>query len=345
MSTATRRIVVFLVFTAALLPPKHLLAEEAIGLYYPDFRALRQLINLNGEPALPRGPGYDDLATAWNGLCEDGRDLLLKEKDVVLVVVRAEGTWLWRSSRIPTLRELQVRKQTERTRDYDRLRAILTNPWYMELRDFYDHVLFSQNSVAVPERFGELLERADKLPNAVVAQKNWCKAIIGTRLSAADEPTRAKLMQDRKYGKQFRAAMILADSRRAAQIKEVAQATSKPGTVGPALKFTFDKAKELLTFGLADDASQQMYPLAVVDAPGGRHIVSFPAESGTIYVATLANNADSEWFKSGFSFDEVEPLVLKGEADVFYASHGSNKVVDVANLPKPQPPATGIGEP
>jgi hypothetical protein len=203
----------------------------------------------------------------------------------------------------------------------------MANTWYLKLREFYDHLLFSQNAEIVPEQVGPLLVAGENTPNASAAQKNWYKAILGNHLIAASESTRMALVNDPKYGREFFNAMAVADSQRSAQIQEVAKAVSNPAESTPSLIYDMSDFRGTRA-NTANKWGGGLYP-STVHSEGGKSIVEFRTDGGSIYVAPRADDVDSSWHKTGYSFSKVEPLLHEGQADVFYGSHGSKQISKV----------------
>jgi len=180
--------------------------EMAVALYYPDFRAIREIL----KPAGRRK--HKGIVAKWEQISQRGGELLLKERDLAVVVIDSKGNWFYRTSGIHILRSLYSESETRDVEDLVDIRVILDDPWFQQLRNFYDTLLFAEGSLIAPAELALLLRRIDKLPDPELEQKDWFRGIVGAEIRAMDNTARKNLLLDPTYGKDFINAIAIAES-------------------------------------------------------------------------------------------------------------------------------------
>ncbi len=294
--------------------------DSAVGLYYPDIKAIRTLIGPTAIPDLPLGQEYTKLLQSWNQISTKGRELLLKERDLALVVVDSAGDWLYRSTGVHTLRSLHETNEERNENDLSNLLLILRNFWFQQLRDFYDHSLFAANYPAASSAFGKLLDRVDETNDATNDEKNWFRSIVGAELDSMDNDTRKALLIDEKYGRKFVDAIALAEATRTEQLESIASA------------FAFGSQQTVLF----NDVVYQ-FPVDDEESAKARRDVNFRFVHGKklMEVSTM----DTVWWVAAMEDDQEVPLELSApklqsllkndEAMVFVGGHGNSKIYEV----------------
>jgi len=290
---------------------------SAVGLYYPDLRAIRTLIGPTGLPNLPPGPEHQKLATAWNQVSSIGRDLLLKERDLALVIVDSNGNWLYRTTGVHALRSLHRESDPKHPEDFPSLLPILSHLWFQQLRDFYDRVLYAANTSSAPTAFGAVLASVNDVPGAARADKDWFRSVVGAEVRGMDNNSRRSLLVDKKYGTEFADAIALAEATRNAQLQSVRNAIAK----GP--KYTVEIEDAGCYFGTQDDVPWTELNVRFVE---GKRLIEV-SSMGT--VCWLAASKDGKDVPLGFSIKNLHSLLKEGKATVFLSGHGTSEVYGV----------------
>lgn len=283
---------------------------SAVGLYYPDLRAMRTLIGPTGTPNLPAGTEHTNLANAWKQLSSYGRDLLLKERDLALVIVDSNGNWLYRTTGVHTLRSLKGNQN-----DLDSLRPVLGHLWFQQLRNFYDRLLFAANTSSAPNAFGELLANVNDAPSVTKDDKNWFRSVVGAELRGMDNNVRKSLLLDQKYGRDFVDAIALAEATRNAQLQSVEIAIVE----GAKKKITFDAVVHFPT----DDTEWTEYNVRNV---GGKKLIEVSSMGSVCWLAAKNEDAD---LPVAVSIKSLLSLINEGKALVFLSGHGTSEVYGV----------------
>ncbi len=292
--------------------------DSAIGLYSPDLQAMRRLVAPTGAVNLPPGPGYREVAGAWNGLSRRGRELLLREHDVVLVVVDSNGDWLYRSSGIHTLRRLYSGKDSRNPKDLECLLHIIESDWFNQLRRFFSGLLFASDSTSEATNFGAILTSVEKIKNANAEQKDWLRGIVGAEIQGMDSTARGRLLRHSVYGKEFVHAIAVADAKRNEQLKNLSAALAE-GTSDTidlsAIATCLDERQ--------DDAEPKDVNVKVID---GRAVWVCNAQGQTLYVAPKHGDVK---FPGRFTATEVTGLISSNNALVYIGFLGKPTIFKV----------------
>jgi hypothetical protein len=180
-----------------------------------------------GALNLPSGEEPARIAKAWDRVSKKGREFLLREPGLALVVVDSNGKWLYRSTGITTLRAVHNPGDGLRKQDADDLGAVLNNYWCRQLRDFYERLLFSTGpySTGATRTIGSPAAMAYGSFLAQVANgdarkedKDWLGRIVGYEIRSLDEKTRESLVSDPVYGGEIAKATAAAEETRRLQL-------------------------------------------------------------------------------------------------------------------------------
>ncbi len=188
--------------------------EVGVALYYPDFQAIRALFDPSGQLNLPQGPGHQEIITSWQAITPQGRDLLLRERSLAVVVLDNRGIWLYRTASIPRLQALQGAVAGPQPGDYENLSTLLDYRWFQDLRQFYGSLLFAQGGPEIGQQVGPLLAEVDQSADLAGPQKTWFRGLVGVELQDLDNTSRADLLATPEHADAFAGALAAADARR-----------------------------------------------------------------------------------------------------------------------------------
>jgi len=290
---------------------------SAVGLYYPDLRAMRTLIGPNGLPNLPPGPDHTKLAKVWNQISREGRNLLLKERDLALIIVDSKGNWLYRTTGVHALRSLHRENEPKPPKDFTSLLPILRHVWFQQLRNFYDRLLFAPNTSSAPAAFGDLLTNVKEATGVTNAEKDWFRSIVGAELRGMDNIARRSLLLDKKYGKGFVDAIALAEVTRNAQLESVGNAIVQ----GP--KHTIGIEDAACHFATDDEFKWTEYNVRFIK---GKKLIEVSSMGSVCWLGAKDDDAD---LPIGFSAKDVRSLLEDGKAMIFVSGNGTTTVYGV----------------
>jgi hypothetical protein len=294
-------------------------ADPVVGLYYPDFRAMRQLIGPKGIPNVPAGEDHDEISLAWRALFDKGQELLLQERDLALLVVDSNGNWLYRTSGVHSLKSLHMGDTAQNRADHDNLQKILRNPLFLALRDFFNELLFARATSS--KRLGVLIASVDNLP-AGQAQKDWFRSIVGAEIMQMDNVDQQGLLLDKDYGAVFVNALTLAKAQRRQRLEIIARY----------LKDGADESVGICSVALYSPSQGNDYPVAGhmnLVTLAGKKIWEINSHTGTVYVAAK----DDKWATSGvtgaFRRGDLAKYLKDGRFLAYVALPGTQKVYEI----------------
>lgn len=290
---------------------------RAVGLHYPDFMALRIMVLPTGLPNLPPGPEHDELATLWAQISRGARDLLLKERDLALVVVYPNGNWLYRTTGVHTLRSLYGEGDLKHPEDLAVLLTFLNRYWFLQMRNFYEQTLVTANTSYAPAVFGEHLATVNNAIGVSNASKDWFRSIVGAEILHMDNTTRSSLLLNPKYGRAFGDAIALAEVTRNAQLQSVGKAIAE----GP--KRTIEVKNTFCSFLEKDAIRDTKYNVRFVN---GKKLIEASSMGS---VCWFAAKEDGTGITVSFSSEDVPALLEAGKGMVFLSGHGSSTVYGV----------------
>lgn len=310
---ASKTTVVLSVLAVTLIVSETQGQDSAVGLYFPDFRALRALVNPKGKLNLPAGFGQTEVDKAWQTLSTDGRDLLLQERDLALLVVDSNGSWLYRTSGVHKLKSLHGgNRARQKKEDFTNLTRILSNLWFRQLRDFYDEMLFARDSS--PQRLGTILASVDNFNQAGKNQKDWFRSIVGTEISQMDNAARKGLLVDETYGAAFANAVAIAKAQRGNQLDMIA-------------KYLKQGSKENVDIGKIGFYSGEGEGKYVnIVSVGDKKLWEFNSHTGVVYVrAADDDKTPPVWFDQ----NSLQQHLKKGHYEAYFAPAGTQKVYGI----------------
>lgn len=290
--------------------------EQSVGLYYPDFRAVRTLFQPGGTMNLPDGSERDTIVEAWNKISQPGRQLLLQERDLVVLVVTSEGRWLYRSQGIHTLRLLSQ----EASEDAENLLTILTHAWFGTLRDFYSRTLFQSSLSAAPVNYGSMLTGLEsRLPESTPEQRDWFRTIVGEEIiDTADPRLRTVLLSDPTHGESLRGAVALARKSKESRLKSLSVAVqSDPG-----------EFIDLGELGLSDrHAGYDVTVLRQMDVQSveGAKFLEWNTTDGTVFLELPEDGIPA----GDLSPKKLEQLIRDRKTKAFLGTPGTDKVFEL----------------
>lgn len=299
--------------------------ESAVGLYYPDFRSIRRLIDPTGSVTLPKGPQAANLEGPWKQISKNGRDLLLKERDLAMVVVDSNGNWLYRSTGIHTLRSLHAQAEERNKSDLSNLRRILDDPLFQQLRAFYGQLLSDRGTALSAETLGPLLAEIDKIPNVGPTDKDWFHGLIGSEISHLEPSARVGLWTNKTYGKSLINASAAAEGQKVRQLDLLESAFNK----GPkGVVYVTDVAFDSKTLPAAGSAA------FTIRALGGKQIFEWETQAGTLFVAPNSDVDETVLFGARNDPAKLFDLIKGKKASVFLGVPGGSKLLSVEAKPK-----------
>jgi hypothetical protein len=297
-----------------------------IGLYPPDLRAIRRLIGPAETPTLPPGDQYSRIAKAWSQVSKKGREFLLREPDVALVVVAANGKWSYRSTGMTALRYLYSSRESLRAKDAENLSDVFESTWGRELRDFYQAVLFgtgpysTAGSRGVPTAvpYGLMLSRA-KQPDVGKQEKEWFLSLVGSEITALDNDTREAVTGDPTYGREIRDAVATIAETRKRQLDAVARAFA----TGASHRISVADLA-LPMFSLEAARVSRPWTIAII---GENKVYVWSIAYAVIFVIPKYNDPN---LPSELTKESLRSLIESGKVKAFASSPLSEEVFEVA---------------
>ena len=294
-----------------------------IGLYAPDLRAIQQLIGPGGLPTLPPGDGYNIVVKSWNEISSKGREFLLHEPEIALVVVASNGKWSYRSSGTITLRPLFSPGEHLSPKDLGALSEILESPVGGKLRDFYQAVVFgtgplspngSRGGRSPAASYGLLLSDIDR-ENLSKEEREWFHRVIGSEVLALDPESRDAAAADTLYGAQIGQAIDSIQRAKKQQFDSV---------VNLSLKGT-PRQVPLGNLAPSSQDSTELGPF-VVKSVSGKKVLYWSTSREVIFIVPTDQNRD---LPSEFTKQTLRALLDSGEARVFVSSPLAGEIFEV----------------
>jgi hypothetical protein len=317
---ASKTTVVFSIVMACLIALETKAQNTAVGLYYPDFRAIKTIVNPKGRLNLPEGYAQDEMDAAWESLSTNGRDLLLQERDLALLVVDSDGNWLYRTSGLHTLKSVYADNTAREKEDLTNLMRILRNPWFQELRKFYNATLYARDMS--PKRLGTLLASVDGLDQAGQDQKDWFRSVVGAEISQMDNVVRKGLLLDEKYGTAFVNAVAIAEAQRGQRLQMIAEYIEE-GT-----DENIDVEKMAIHFGGGPDERPLDQYVNVISV-GGKNLWEFNAHTGMVYASAKDDKEAPTLVPASFDSDALQRLLKEDRLQFYFAPTGAETVYRV----------------
>lgn len=311
--TMCRKTLFLLIYAvSSILTPVTVIGYDwGVGLHYPDLRTIRQLIGPTGECNIPSGKEQEEINADWGFISQKGKDLLLKERDIVLVVIDSNGNWLYRSSGIHTLRSLYSVDEKRRKDDRMHLSDILRKPIVQNLRDFFNSLLFQQPSSWKPKIFGSILRNIDDLQKA---NKEWFYGIVGSEIRIMDEDIKKQFLSDSKYGPLFEQTIKIAEAEVRKQLESVWIAMQKGTDI------------QIDVRDIQGDAKAELTDLnAILHNYKGVTIAEWPSQAGKVFVKKKSH--ESDWDIKMYR-SELQSI-MKGEVTAWLAPPGKTEVYKV----------------
>lgn len=336
-----RNIINLLYFSTAavavsiIFPVRASTQTSEIGLYTPDLRAIRQMSSPTGSLNLPGGDEPTRIARAWDRLSKKGREFLLREPGLALVVVDSKGKWSYRSTGITTLRPVYSSGERLRKQDADDLGAVLNNYWCTQLRDFYERLLFSTGpystgatrNIGSPAAmaYGSFLAQVER-EAARKEDKDWLRRIVGYEILGLDDNTRDALVSDPIYGTEIAKATAKAEETRRLQLDAVARASSSIRTA----QVNIDDIAFILPRQPGDAAALGRFDVSTVN---GRKVLSWSSPGGIVFIRT---KRDREGLPSEFTRENLRGLLKEYKVTAYVSSPATSEIVEVkASTRKP----------
>jgi hypothetical protein len=300
-------------------------ADYAVGLYYPDFKAMRSLIDPKGVPTVPDGYRREEIREAWDSLTQQGRDLMLREKDLVMAVIDQEGNWFFRTSGVYTLRSLEVVATDSTKNDLSHLRIILDNPWFDSLRDFYGRILFARASS--PKDLVKVVQSVDNLAEAEAEQKQWFRSIVGSEIAKMDNMDRRALLFDDTYGPEFVDAVAIAEAHREQRLHRIEKALEAVEV----MEDRISASDVVLAAPFSGDWEVPQEYVNIISLQGQKAF-EISSDGGTVYILAK-DGAASRFIPRAVEQGWLPDLIDRGEYSAFMGTPGTSKVYQV----KPDP--------
>ena len=284
-------------------------AQTAVGLYDPDLTALRKMIGPDGKPISFAGEDHQKFIASWNNLSAAGRELLLKQRDLAVVVVNNTGQWAYRSSGIPRLVGLNPPLRKD---DFADILQMLDDPKVQTMRNFYYDRRFGNKPTS--ETYGSFLEKS-KEQSTSAAETAWFNGFVGAEIQALDAETQSRLFADEEYGPALRAAAAQSNRTRNDHLHFIAGAYVNPLRE----QIAFDD----LALALPENAGDVVLIGHEKGFAGHREVFSWTADGNTVYVVPTNDRAGAE---IKFTRTNIFDLLREGKARVFVASAVQQKV-------------------
>jgi len=302
-------------------------AQNPIALDSPDITVFRRIVDPKGQFVIPAGKSVQGLIDAWGALSLKGRDLLLKERDVAVVVVNDEGQWFYRSTGLIYLRSLLDQADHAQATDYSNLLAAVNHPWFQELHHFYaEETLFTtQAEVPDAERFGALLARVDQMPEAEPAQKEWFRTLVGSDLRSLDSNTRTQLLLHPTLGRHVAQAIVLSEAHQNRQLDAVAEMLKRGG--GGSQVSLADVA-QTVSPDRAVPSLAQAHTLDIRTL-GNQKVFIVRDPDRVFYVAPKISASTTASLPKALNRQQIKNLIVENKADVFVGMPGTSVVFSV----------------
>jgi hypothetical protein len=279
------------------------------------------MIGPTGEPTIPASdPSYTKIVTAWGKISARGRELMLKERDLVILVVSSDGDWLYRTSGIVRLRSMYGANNAPKNQDLASLLEILDSPKFQELQEFF----YKQR-----QQFGAASTAPTTLCPVLAGweaafrkeDKDWFQAIAGAEVLSWDGSRRKTAVMNSKCGSSFRDAVAVAEDARVRQLRLVANGDAK-GTVGIGDVWLAlpEQSGEAAKIGTLDERFVSSW------AGQSKKILLWSTSGGTVFVTPKSSYAD---LKPEFTKSWLNDLLKQDRAEVFVAWHGATSVFRV----------------
>jgi hypothetical protein len=303
--------------------PGYQMAE--IGLYAPDLKAIRRLIGPGGAPALPPGDGYNLIANSWNQISPKGREFLLREPEIALVVVSSNGKWSYRSTGTIALRPLFNPGEALTPKDAGSLRDILESPWCTKLRDFYQAVLFgtgpyspngSRGGPSPAASYGLLLANVEQA-GVAKEEEDWFRRLIGLEVMALDKESRDAVIADEAFRPEIRKALDAITEARNQQLDSVV----KLSLAGTLHRVSMDH----LALPVSSQGRTELGPF-IINSVAGKRILSWSGNRQVIFVVPQNDNLG---LPSEFSKQSLAALLGNGKARAFVSSPLADEIFEV----------------
>jgi hypothetical protein len=299
-----------------------------IGLYGPDLRAVRQMAAPTGALNLPAGVESNRARSAWDQISPKGREYLLREPDLALVVVDSNGRWLYRSTGITSLRSVFNAGEALRNSDAKYLAEVLDNTYCRQLRGFYERLLFSSSpystsssrGLGTPEGaiYGSFLAQVDR-EASTMENREWFLRIVGYAVLGLDDSSRTKLTNDADYGAQIASATASAQATRKQQLDAVGRAFESSSTRRvdiDHLGFHLPRSREdAQTRGTLNDVSVR-----------GRKVLVWSDQDGTVFVLNAKENTTPT---VDLTEQDLRSLLLHDSIKVYIATPTDSDVFEV----------------
>jgi hypothetical protein len=325
------------VAVSMMFPVRASSQTSEIGLYTPDLRAIRQMSGPTGSLNLPSGDEPSRIAKAWDRLSKKGREFLLREPSLALVVVDSNGKWSYRSTGITTLRPVFSSGERLRSQDADDLGAVLNNYWCRQLRDFYERLLFSNGPYSTGATrntgspaamaYGSFLTQVER-EGARKEDKDWLRRIVGYEILGLDENTRETLVSDPIYGTEIAKATAAAEETRRLQLDSVARASSSIRTT----QVNIDDIAFILPRQPGDAATLGRFDVSTVN---GRKVFSWSNPGGVVFIRT---ERDREGLPFEFTRENLRGLLKEDKVTAYVSSPAMSEIVEVKASSSPKKP-------
>jgi hypothetical protein len=255
---------------------------------------------------------------AWGNISKRGQELLIKERDLALVIVDLQGNWLYRSSNIANLRSLYGVNEERKKEDLENIHAILDDIWFQKLREFYSQILFANAAGATPKSLGIVLEGVNKIEHVTIAQQSWFRAIVGSEIKSLDASARNALLLDPEYGKGFVDSLAIAETQRNEQLKSLEHSASNQLVAIKLSEVDIDVSEH------RSGAGPLNFSVGIVN---GKKCLEWTMPSGRVFYRV--NKVTADLSPSGLTHAQIANAVKSDAASVFLGVHGSSKVYEL----------------
>ena len=175
--------------------------ESAIGLFYPDLGALRMIMGPNDTCNVSEQNTKSKIEECWKKLSKKGREFLLKENDIAIVIVQLDGNWFYRTSGVHTLKPLYASNQGKISSDMNNLLTIIRTQAYQELKDLHYNSLFYTRTANYSNILGAHIERIENIKSESL--KDWLLSVISNQMYHMEPSLLATLGENKKYKPKF----------------------------------------------------------------------------------------------------------------------------------------------
>lgn len=291
-----------------------------VGMYYPDFRAIRTIFAIDGATNLPKGYQQQILNDSWKDISEEGKILILKERDLAMVVISNLGLWYYRTSGNYLLKSLREKTMKLKSEDAEHFEEILKTKWFDILREFYSKLLFAQTDL--PDRLGELISSLDDLPDVNKEQITWIKVIIGNEIYAMNSEKKKELLSNKKYAPVFNDVIAKAENNHKRQIDVIEKA------------LTTEKRKGIDCSGFAKSVYGKLFGIELpnnvsVARAGNKDIIYFSVDKGKVFLVNRHKNSTEKIVSlmkhSGLENDSYLQL-KRNDIAIFLGAPGTDKI-------------------